>query len=483
MSEIDRLSREVKSLNAQMQDLKKQMDARCQTMQADMRSQMQEYEKKLRQKAEAQSEQMKKQYERELAALRRSFDIQLSKEEKKMTDQYLSLADELEKTRESVLRREEELEQMVKTWTDSHEKKEKQMEQQARMYLGEMEEAMKQVEEKPYETFFPGKMKVYGGTFKNAWNLMKNGLAQAAAAVAVSVRSALERFSIDIDSSQKAWETEFEEVCAYCDQLRGDLTAWEQSWTEQEGGLSSEEGSFRAEADLNYWTKGWYLPVKVWLTERLDRNQEIRKLGIMEYLKQENAVTMDGLREEGKLLRQYLELLPQYRRIYADTYENAREREEWADKISRYLVQEKSYFHDEGEDRIQQADSFLLRQEYFQLYNQRILEDEENTDDYQGWYMMEFHNDNHIRLEVCILPVASAGGLKNVVQFHIGQGEHAVSMEELLSSIKTALQTVLTGTGAAVLNTNSPGEMKQLQTHAMGRQVIKEVDGWLSQKN
>lgn len=476
MSEIDRLNREVKNLNAQVKNLKDQLNRQYQTMQADMRRQMQDYEKKLQQKAEVQSRQMQDQYNRELASMRWKLERQLSQEEKVMTDKYLSLLDDLENTKEDAARREAELEQLVKEYTESRKQKDEQTEQQAKAYLQEMEDVMEQVQKQPCEAFFPGKMETYRGTFRNAWNLMKNGLAQAAAAVAVSVRSALERFSIDIDSSQKAWEKEFEEICMYCSMLQTILKDWEDNWIEEEGTGSGNASTACAEADINYWTKGWYLPVKRWLQERLERNKQIRDTGISEYLKQDGAISMEELREEGKIFQQYLAQCPAYQAVYQDTYQNAVERMEWSEKISKFMVVEKCYRYRREEDEMQQADSCLCGKEYFQHYNRLILEDEESTDDYQGWYMMQFHGDNKLRVEICILPVADMGRLKNVIQFHIHQGENNVSIKELLASIKAAVQSALPGAGVRILNTNDEKEKEQLQAHAMGRQVVKEVE-------
>lgn len=149
---------------------------------------------------------------------------------------------------------------------------------------------------------------------------------------------------------------------------------------------------------------------------------------------------------------------------------------EWAEKISRFMVEEKCYCYRREEDEMQQADFCLCKKEYFQCYNHLILEDEDNTDDYQGWYMMQFHGDNKLCLEICILPVEEMGGLKNVVQFHIHQGENNVSIKELLASIKEAVRSALPGTGVRILNTNDEKEKEQLQSHAAGRQVVKQVE-------
>lgn len=476
MSEIDRLNREVKKLNGQIRNLQGQLNTQYQSMQTDMRRQMQEYEKKSMQKMQAQSQKLKSQYDGELAAMRQKMEWKLSQEEKAMSDKYLALTQELEKTKEEAAKRQEELKGLIQEYSDRQEEKDQKVREQADSYMQEMQEAMNLLEQQPYETFYPGKMNTYKGSFHNVWNLMKNGLFQAAAAVAVSVRGALERFSLDVDFSRKMWEREFEEVCRYCDRLGNFFQDWEEAWIAQEGAQSSKAEVHCAQADLNYWTSGWYLFVKEWMENNRERNLQIQKTGTENYLKTADPVSIEQLQEESAKLQQYLAECPPRQRMYEDIYRNAVERMEWSEAIADFMVEEKCFAYDSEEDEMRQADSCLLQKEYFREYNTWILEEKENTDDYQGWYMMQFHGENRLDVEIGIMPMQTERGWTNIIQFHVKQGETNINMEEILMSVRQAIQTALRRTDVTILNTNKEKEKEQLQMQTQGRQMVSRVE-------
>lgn len=436
MAEADRLRKEIKRLNQQILTLEKKIAQQKEAFDGQLQRKIEEYNRLTKQQIHAVTQEQQKQYEMKLAKVKAEIDLKVTQNQEEMVCRYMLLEKELEAARQAAKKWEEELQRQIRQLHTKQQKEEEEEKRAAQYYLAEADREAARVEKLPYETFFPGKMSIYEQNLKDAWNMMKQGISQAAAAAAVSVKAALERFSYDVEDRQKEWEKEYNKLKSLVQTLDETLQNWqiENSFQMQE---SQEKNAF-----LNYWSRGWYLTTKEWLNQEKQWMKEATDMGLSEYLRTGQGVELEQLfqkqdRTEAILLEEELN-----RRLYESGVEAAKERKNWVERLIVYLEEEKGYCYLEEQTKISQACVKMQEEIYFKDYNCYVLADEANTDDYHGWYQISFAGESRIRLDIAIIPSQEGAKIENRIWYRILQGKEDNTQEMLYESVKTDIHEV-----------------------------------------
>jgi len=457
MAEIDRLRDETKRLNQQVRILEERIEQQKQQFQKETQQKINEYERLIKQQIHAVTEQQKQQFETKIVSLKMELEGKINREQEELVKHYKQLQKELEEARKKVARWEQDLQNRINLLQQKQQKQEQKEEESAKKYLKEAKAELERVEEMPCEKFFPGKLNLYKQNLQDAWQMMKQGIAQAAAATAVSVRAALERFSYDVEDQQKDWEEQYQELQRLTESLKQKLNIWQQEYWEND---TEEEIVF---ADLNFWTKGWYGSTMEFIQIMDKMKERILENGVVEYLKNNSDVDFEILANRLEQIKKLLKEYENFKTFYRTSTQAAMQRAKWIEKLKGLFVEDRGYACEVDGYHVQQACSQLKSEKYFQDYNKYILECSENIDDFQGWYQVDFYGIGEIKIEVVILPIQQEYVVQNRICYHVYQGVQDNEQETLWESIAEGITTVVNDSSISIETTNNQEKKEELK--------------------
>ena len=451
------------------------MDRKYRDLEREHRRQLDEYKRLAEGKMKAATDQQRQHYESEMEKLKVGLEQRLDQQQQQMAKEYMRLEEELIKARTEADMRTKELEAEVDRIRQKQEAKLVMAAAEARRYLDEAQQALDQVRNMPYEAFYPQKIDTYLRTMQNTADLIKQGLQEAAVAVAISTRSAMERFSLDIQDEQNRWQVEYDTMCILCEEAVHQMDSWREEWKKQAKTPSASAEaldtaiSFWSTAwhgeEASYGTEGWFMEKAKKLSSYEKENLRVKQLGTTAYLKEEGAMSIEDLRERTDWIeKEVLDPLCGKKQHSFSAWLACRQRLDWLRRLVSYLEDKKDYAYDPEKAQMQEASPTDRAEEYFQNYNHLILENDENTDDRRGWFQAEFSGAGGIQLEICLLPQQKADKIENVVQYHIYQGRHHITDALLLQETGLAIYRAINDPGMQVCNTNDESQWKQIRS-------------------
>ena len=162
----------------------------------------------------------------ELKRLEREINTELSNIDKK----YDSLLKDVKQKEKLLAQKNKEIEQAIKKIQTEFSKRSQGNSDEAAEYLRSAEKVLRSVDNKPHEKFLPGRFEIFSNSMKDGRQLFRSGLFEAAAAVAVSAKSGLQRLSYNIDDKVEEWEKTFnifsEKLETLREKINNEISNW-----------------------------------------------------------------------------------------------------------------------------------------------------------------------------------------------------------------------------------------------------------------
>ncbi len=391
---VYRNRQELQQLQAQMQDAVRRHDAEAQAR----------YERLLEQHKQA---------------LERDVRAELSKSDAN----YGRLEQEVKRSEQELERKNRELEQAIEELKKDASRKNEGSSEEAQAYIDKATETYRTVQAKPHRKFAPNRLKIYTNSIQDSLQLMKAGLYEAAAAVAISARSGLERLGYTIDDKYTEWERIYDMFALKLQYLRDKAEQELSDWREYVGITGNAEAQ-RADniAEIAFWSRGEYTAVLQTL-ERLEAaDREICGKPRTEYMKQPDSLTADDLKKNIADIEAADKKLAQLKDIYKSRYTASCERSDWGEKLIDFMTGEIDLEFIEKLTGYRKASAETLRTKEFKDYTAKILGDPETKEDLREWLRIVFENAAGARIYIYITPTESGSDVTNRIIMHIDNG-------------------------------------------------------------
>lgn len=420
MDEVRRLRQELDSLRSQLnwqnneaerarRRLEDQNRAALQKAQADMQRALREHDEKAR-----------LEYERLLKDYQKSLNGELDAEMRKMDASYRTLKESTERTEKELRRKTQELEQAVKAIKNQNDKREQGTSREAAGYLKEAVSTFQSTEKKPHAKFVPGRLKIYYDELNDAKSLYDAKLFEAAAAVAISTNTGLERLGFQIEEAEHEWRGLYDLFVLRVDYLYTKIDHYLNEWHKFVGGFGTvgNKRPFRL-AELNFWSRGGYEKIVSSMLGYKRVADHIRSKGVENYLLDDTGIDTENLKKfihELEILENELDSLMPL--CYA-RYTASCQRTELAELIIHFLEDEINLIWHDEESGFKKVTDEELSSKNFSKYITLCLEDSSIREDMREWLRLVFENSMGNRIYIYIIPNENHSVVKNRITVYI----------------------------------------------------------------
>jgi hypothetical protein len=282
------------------------------------------------------------------------------------------------------------------------------------------------VDSTPHRLFYPNRINAFYGALKDAADLHRMGLHEAAAAISISVRSGVERFGYDVRDKQYEWARSFSVLKARVGaahlRLGSELLEWVRcanpAETRQIRKFSPEEKR-RAEIEMDYWSKGVYSKSRAEIDRLGSLIAHIIKVGPDSYLKRKDAVGTDELVRMLGRVNETEMALDELGDLCETRYEASCIRKQWGDKIIDFFEGEINFEWLPDESGWREADEETASGETFREYVKLAHPEETSAQDTREWLALAFHNRAGSKVFVCLIPEERGQSVINRVLLYV----------------------------------------------------------------
>jgi hypothetical protein len=282
------------------------------------------------------------------------------------------------------------------------------------------------VDATPHRLFYPNRIDVFYGALKDAADLHKAGLYEAAAAISISARSGAERLGYDVRDKQGEWARSFSFLKARVGtlhlRLEGELTEWlrhvNPGETRRFKDLSPEDRR-RCETEADYWSKGVYSQSRAEIDRLGSLIAHVIKIGPGEYLKGKDAV---GTGELDRLIGRADETggaLDKLGGLFKTRYDASCQRKGWGDAIVDFFTREINFEWLPDESGWREADAEAMSSRTFTEYVRLAYPDVTPAQDTREWLGLAFRNEAGSRIFVYIVPEEQGQRVVNRVWLYV----------------------------------------------------------------
>ena len=423
MDELKRLEREVNDLQNQLRRQNEQAERARQNMINENRRNLENYQKEMQRAIKEHDAKAQAEYERLLREYQYSLSDEAGKKLAEIDADYNRLMNEVRRNEEALAQKNMELERAVQELRGDMERREQGSGAQASEYLKCAVEQFRQTETKPHEKFMPRRLAIFYNSLKDGQQLFKAGMYEAATAVAISVKSGLERLGYNIDDKASEWDRQFDLLTLKMNYLRQRIRQELDDWKEFIGQPGDDSNSRKCRLiEINYWSRGEYAEV-VRESNRINAVIEaVEREGKAAYLKKPDGATTDDLKQfipQTDALGERLSVLSV---LYKERYTASCQRTEWGEQIIDFLTDEINLRWIAELSGFRQASGETKNAKDFRDYIQMQFVDESITEDTREWLKLVFDNSSGSRIYVYILPIEAKQKVNNRIILHIDYG-------------------------------------------------------------
>ena len=443
MDELKRLEREVYDLQNQLRRQNEQAERTRQNLINENRRNLENYQKEMQRAIREHDEKAQKEYERLLREYQYSLSDEAGKKLTEMDADYNRLMNEVRRSEEALAQKNMELERAVQELRSDINRREEGSGAQASAYLKNAVEQFRETETKPHEKFMPKRLAIFYNSLKDGQQLFKAGLFEAATAVAISVKSGLERLGYNIDDKASEWDRQFDLLTLKMNYLRQRIRQELDDWKEYIGQPGDDQNSRKSRlTEINYWSRGAYAEI-VRESNRVNSVlSDVEKTGKQAYLKKSDGATTDDLKKYIQQTDELSQRLSSLSVIYKERYAASCQRAEWGEQIIDFLTDEINLRWIAELSGFREADGETLNAKDFRDYIQVQFGDEGVREDTREWLKLVFDNSSGSIIYVYILPIEAKQKVENRIILHIDYGgaEQSQYSSDIYAHICEAIQ-------------------------------------------
>ena len=443
MDELNRLEREVKDLQNQLRRQKEQSERARQKLIDENRRNLEQYQSEMQRAIREHDRAAQAEYERLLREYQYSLSDEAGRKLAETDADYNRLMNEVRRNEEALAQKNAELERAVQELRSDIYGREKGSSAQASEYLQNAVGEFREIEAKPHEKFMPKRLAIFYNSLKDGQQLFKAGLFEAATAVAVSVRSGLERLGCNIDDKAAEWDQQYDLLAMKLRYLRQRIRQELDDWKQYIGQTGDDAASRKSRLiEINYWSRGEYAEV-VKASNRINGViTEVEKNGKAGYLKRTDGATTDDLKRFIQEVDSLGERLTALSPVYKERYTASCQRAEWGEAIIDFFTDEINLRWIEELSGFRAASSETAASREFLDYVQVQFGDASIREDSREWLKLVFDNSSCSTIYVYILPLEAKQKVRNRIILHIDYGgaEQAQYSRDIYAHICEAVQ-------------------------------------------
>lgn len=423
MADIQSLEREIRSLQAQLRQQNIEAEQARQRLTEENRRRLMDYETQMRQAIERHDREVQAKYERLLSEYQRALNQDVRSQLARTDEDYQKLLKSVKKNEAALRQKNQELEQAINELKNDASKHQQGSADEAWAYLQSAVGALHAVQAKPHEKFMPKRLDICLNSLKDGNRLFGAGLYEAAAAVAVSSESALERLGYSIDDKISEWDAQYDLFCLKLRcleaKIQQELTDWA-SLTKQPNGGSAERRQDNIE--LNYWSGGEWAQVRQTADESARVKEEVERTGREGYWQLPDGASADDLKRLITAIDKADGQLAALSGLCGQRYAAACRRAEWGEAIIDFFTAEINLEWLEPLSGYKAPDEETATSQEFRDYAALQFGDPHTAEDMREWLRLVFANTAGNRIYIYLLPLENDGKVTNRVILHIDYG-------------------------------------------------------------
>lgn len=476
MSDLRSLEREVSSLQSQLRQQKSEAERARQRLLEENRRNLSNCREEMRRAIERNDRLSQQKYEALLRQYEQSVCEDVNRQLVRTDANYKRLLEETRRNEALLAQKNAELEHAVEEMRRQTAAREQFSKSEAETRLKNAMRVFREVETKPHEKFRPKRLSLYYQTIGDGRQLYASGLYDAAAAVAISAKTGLERLGYDIDDETAQWHWQYELFAMKLTQLHGEIvneqTAW-QTYTGQTG--SGEEEKKKRFTEINFWSRGEWASIVKSADGLQSLTERIEQTGKAAYLRQADSVSTDRLRQYGEELDRAAGRLAVMRGLERERYAASCQRAEWGEQLIDFLCDEINLDWLEPLSGFQRpTQETAAAKDYRDYAVMRGMTD--SQEDEREWLRLVFQNATGNRIYLYLVPIEAHGRVENRIILHIDYGgaEQESYSRELYAHVCEAIGWQEDGSGIV----NYAADLDELKTSAVQpyRETAKEME-------
>ncbi len=422
MDEIRILQQETEQLRAQVALQNEQARRARNELANENRRQLQQLQAQMQDAVRRHDTEAQARYERLLEQHKNALERDMRSELAKSDEQYGRLEQEVRRNEQKLEQKNRELEQAIEELKKDTSRRNEGSSTEAQSYIDKATETYRVINAKPHKKFAPNRLKIYTNSIQDSLQLMKAGLYEAAAAVAISARSGLERLGCTIDDKEAEWERTYDLFAMKLQYLREKAEQEIADWQDHVHITGGEAQKALSTAEIAYWSRGEYTSVLQTLDRLTDIDRGICGKPRAQYMKQADSVSEDDLKRFIAETEEADKKLAQMRELYKNRYTASCERVEWGEQLIDFMTGEIDLEFIERLTGHRKASAEVLASKEHTDYVRMILGDPSIKEDMREWLRIVFENAAGARIYIYITPVESGANVVNRIIMHIEQG-------------------------------------------------------------
>lgn len=424
MSDIRSLENQIHQLQRELDRQKREAERMRQNLANENLRKLQEYKTQMRTELNKHDKSVQKEYERLLKEYQKSANADIQKQQMQMDTKYQQLLMSTRQKEQEWKDKTKELEQLVNDLKKEAQSKNEMSQQEADKYILEGEQAYRDVNSKPHEKFFPKRIKSFYASLKEARMLQRQGLNEAAIAIAISTRSGVNRLGFDVDEKYDEWLRQYNlfqsKVELAVMKLENEIPDWN-SYIDAKS-VPYEEMSQKDRYDdtvvINFWSRGTYNEINDRVNEFNQIISQVQKEGIGKYLKKEESVSLEDLLKYITELDELDKRFTDMQQLYKQVYSASCERAEWGELIIDYMTDELNLLWIENESHFKTIESDKLNDDYKRYMLLQYGKAYEQVDT-REWLELVFVNSMESKIFIYLAPYENNLHVENRIIVYI----------------------------------------------------------------
>ncbi len=424
MSDIRSLENQIRRLQRELESQKREADRMRQNLANENHRKLQEYKTQMQTELNKHDKNVQKEYERLLKEYQKSANADIQKQQMQMDTKYQQLLMSTRQKEQEWKEKTRELEQLINDLKKENKSRNEMNEQEADKYILDGEQAYREVNNKPHEKFFPKRIKSFYASLREARMLQRQGLNEAAIAIAISTRSGVNRLGFDVDEKYDEWLRQYNlfqnKVELAIIKLNDEITEWNTYIGENAVSYNemSQKDKYNDTAVINFWSSGTYSKISDRLNEFNQIVEHVQQAGIEKYLKKEESVSLEDLlnyiNELDELNKNFTEMQQLYKQVYSASCERA----QWGELIIDYMTDELNLLWIEDESHFKLIESDKLNDDYkrYMLLQYGKGYDQVDT---REWLELVFVNSMESKIFIYLAPYENNLHVENRIIVYI----------------------------------------------------------------
>jgi len=421
LDEIRRLENQIRELQRELQRQNSEANRMRQNLANENLRKLQQYQSEMQSNLDQHDKEVQREYERLLNEYQRSANEEIQEQQLKMDIEYQKLLISMQQKEQEWMEKSKQLENLIAELKKNTSEKEHVSAQEADRYTTEAALAYKDVEKKPHEKFFPKRILTFYNAIREARTLFKSGLNEAAIAISISAKSGLNRLGFEIDDEFEQWKIRYSvfkgKVALLHLKFGDELKTWK-NFSQNNSFEVKDEEKEKLHKEIDFWTKGEWVKVNTRLSEFGREIAKVEKLGMTEYLKQEDSVSSEQIKayieELDEMIRHYENLS----QLFKSRFLSSCERAEWGESIIDFMVDEINLDWIEEDSHYRIIENGQETPEYSSYMNLKYGS-YYDKEDIRDWLELVFDNPLETRIYIYVVPYEKDVNVENRLVIYI----------------------------------------------------------------